>query len=125
MTSRLEASPKTLAQRLVVASMLLAAASGLVSCADEEVGDACSLPSEIAEQCASDDRAQSREICVFELSSDCSSQLCARYLGSEDFCTENCAPGSDSCGGDAVCVVAPGSAAGFCVPRATYDSAAR
>lgn len=104
--------------------LLAASALLLTACGDEEVGDACDLPTPIAEACADDPTANSSEVCLFERSADCSSRLCATYLGSSGFCTQTCDPAStDSCPSGSVCDKPANAEFGFCVPDAIFERA--
>lgn len=104
---------------LLVASALL-----LTACGDEEVGDACDLPAPIAEACADDPTANTSEVCLYMHSADCSSRLCATYVGSEGFCTQSCDPAdAGSCPAGSVCDRPANAEAGFCVPDAIFERA--
>ena len=96
----------------------------LTACGDEEVGDACELPAPIAELCADDSTALTSEVCLYERSADCSTRLCATYVGSEGFCTQTCNPdAAGSCPSGSVCDRPASAELGFCVPDAIFERA--
>lgn len=104
---------------LLVSSALL-----LTACGDEEVGDACDLPAPIAEACADDPTANTSEVCLYKHSADCSSRLCATYVGSEGFCTQSCDPEvASSCPSGSVCDRPANADEGFCVPQSIFERA--
>jgi hypothetical protein len=104
--------------------LLVAAALLITACGDEEVGAACDLPAPIAEACADDPTALTSEVCLYKHSADCSTRLCATYVGSEGFCTQTCDPDSaGSCPSGSVCDRPASAELGFCVPDAIYARA--
>ncbi|TVQ98140.1 MAG: hypothetical protein EA398_13630 [Deltaproteobacteria bacterium] len=86
-----------------------------VGCSDD-FGTACELPDTpaIQQQCTTSEGEQSRPTCVFELSPECNSNICAVYEGSRPFCSVPCQASSD-CPGDAFCDEAD-SGTRYCVP---------
>jgi hypothetical protein len=104
--------------------LLVATALLFTACGDEEVGDPCDLPAPIAEVCADDPTALTSEVCLYKHSADCSTRLCATYVGSEGFCTQTCDPDSaGSCPSGSVCDRPASAELGFCVPDAIYERA--
>lgn len=101
--------------------VLALAALPLVGCADD-FGEPCELPAsgQIQAYCEASETAEdggTNATCVFTNSADCESRMCARYIGSSDFCTIECDPAvENACPGDAFCQVIPGGGGGFCVP---------
>ena len=104
--------------------LLAATALLFTACGDEEVGDACDLPTPIADACASDATALTSEICLYKHSADCSSRLCATYVGSAGFCTQSCDPElAGSCPSGSICDRPANAESGFCVPDGIFESA--
>jgi hypothetical protein len=92
----------------------------LVGCGDD-YGEPCSLPQSatIDAYCGTTEgeEGDSTATCVFTNSAQCSSRMCATYIGSSDFCTIECDPDNESsCPGDSFCQGIPAASIGFCVP---------
>ena len=100
--------------------LVTAAVFALAACGDD-YGEPCDLPQSttVDAYCGSteDDEGDSTATCVFTNSAQCSSRMCATYIGSTDFCTIECDPDVDtSCPSDSFCQSIPASDIGFCVP---------
>lgn len=103
---------------------LLLAPLALLACADD-FGETCEMPNtpEFSALCDADPERGTDATCVFTNSAECSSRVCARFQGSSDFCSLDCAVDED-CPGSAICYLPPGSPGnGFCVPADVYASA--
>ena len=82
---------------------------------------------EFAALCDNDDSIDSAttSTCVFTNNAQCSTRMCARYLGEGDFCTQACDlalddPNAD-CPAAATCRPAA-DGTGFCVPNDVIES---
>ncbi len=108
---------------------LLALVTALLfgACADD-YGESCSLPDSaqvqtFCEAAENDDDGARSATCVFTNSPSCDSRICARYIGSEDFCTIECDPEqAGDCPGDSFCQVVPSRGLAFCVPQEILES---
>jgi hypothetical protein len=106
-------------QRLYIA-VLSAALFALVGCGDD-YGEPCQLPGSVSVEayCGSTvaEEGDSTATCVFTNSAECSSRMCAQYIGSSNYCTIECnSDEPSSCPGTSFCQAVPASDLGFCVP---------
>ena len=97
----------------------------LAGCGDD-YGEPCSLPSSASFEafCGSTEgeTGDSTATCVFTNSAECSTRMCATYIGSSHFCTIECNPDADSsCPSNSFCQAVPASDIGFCVPARIQD----
>ena len=101
---------------LIGSALLTGALLTLTGC-DDNYGDSCSFPqSEELEVACTDPGTGRLATCVYRRSSDCTSSICALYLGSDPFCTESCEEDSDCPGTGSVCrTLSSGATVGFCV----------
>ncbi len=95
-------------------------------CADD-FGEPCDMPqtADFERLCGAGTigDATTDATCVFSNNAQCSNRMCARYIGSRDFCTESCDPADpESCPGDAFCETIPSTGTGFCVPQSILES---
>lgn len=81
----------------------------LVGCADD-MYSSCTVDEGSA--CASDSESVS---CVEDDNSDCDSQVCARYQGSDPFCTTPCSSDGDCVAGECIRIELQGSSTKYCV----------
>lgn len=100
---------------------------GLVACNDD-FGEPCTMPDtaefEVLCDNAQNDGSETTSTCVFTNNAQCSTRMCARYLGEGDFCSQPCDlsledPDAD-CPGSASCRPAA-DGTGFCVPRRVVE----
>lgn len=74
---------------------------------------------------AETDGSETTSTCIFTNNAQCSTRMCARYLGEGDFCSQSCDleledPDAD-CPGSAECRTAA-DGTGFCVPARILES---
>ena len=102
-------------------------ALALYGCA-EDYGEPCDLPESrvveaYCEPAVDQEEGATSATCVFTNSSQCSSRMCARYIGSRDFCTQECdAEEEGSCPGGSYCQIVPANDLAFCVPEFILES---
>lgn len=90
--------------------------AALVAACSDDFGTACELPDTpaIQSRCSTTEGSDSRPTCVFALSADCNSNICAVYEGSRPFCSKSCQTDSD-CPAEARCETSPDDVR-YCVP---------
>ncbi len=108
--------PRRACRRAARVGLLLlgcAAALGLESCADDDLFTDCPFSESIEEVCEA--QASTTDFtCVVEDHPFCTEKICARYKGSETFCTRACTTDTD-CPGVSTCETAPTLGVSFCV----------
>ena len=107
--------------------LLLTAALLLFAGCGDDYGEPCSLPESatIEAYCGTtqgEEGGSTTATCVFTNSAQCSSRMCATYIGSSHFCTIECDPdNASSCPSDSFCQSVPASEIGFCVPASIQN----
>lgn len=108
-------------------ALLLFATAALVACSDD-YGQPCDLPNSgtISVFCGHESdqgETTSSATCLFTNSTQCETRMCARYIGSSDFCTKSCDPDDESsCPVDSFCQTVPATTLAFCVPESIAES---
>ncbi|MFT4703078.1 MAG: hypothetical protein ACI81R_000767 [Bradymonadia bacterium] len=112
---------------LPLAALLLVTV--FVAGCEDDFAEPCSMPDTALVEALCDSGttgdSSTRATCVFRNNAQCSSRVCARYLGSEDFCSASCDVEPDdpqsNCPSGAQCRAAA-DGQGFCVPSDIIES---
>lgn len=104
--------------------LVVGAFSALAAACSDDYGEACDLPASgniraFCDEDATEEEGGTSATCVFTNSAQCDTRMCARYVGSRDFCTMDCDPAEGSGGGcpsGSLCATIPSTDLAFCVP---------